>query len=473
MVNEVYLSDNVFKEREGDTMVTQKDFLMFANSLKLIRRAEIEYEGENIIDEIYTDLLPNEGILQQVNLPRTSILKGRKGTGKSTIFQKSIADMKENKDVITVYIDIKTLFDSATPTFSGNLTTEMSEEIKKYLIYKNFLFEVIKLATKEFKSSIKSQNIISRIAHSLNGTVAVVEEELSEILVNINEVVKAVDAQLYTVISKTESNGQNEREEINANISSKSIGVGTEISKSEENIYKREFSSAVLQYFDIKKCLIKSFLKIRDSLNVKYIYIYLDDYSEMDQEAQEIFMDWFVAPLNNISDHFVKFKVATYPSRFYYGCLDNQKIDEINLDFYSALYTYKNISKMEELYEKSVSDNNEIKNMLSDIANNDRKENLVKFYNAVETSKNIGLANIECLINDEYEIDRTAIIEKIKKSKKQMNILSRFKDVLAVVNLLLGKNLLKMKALFYMRGLKNLFKKRRHQIFGIVIWMRH
>ncbi len=45
-------------------METQNAFLMFANSLKLIRRAEIEHEGENIIDEIYTDLLPNEGILQ-------------------------------------------------------------------------------------------------------------------------------------------------------------------------------------------------------------------------------------------------------------------------------------------------------------------------------------------------------------------------------------------------------------------------
>ena len=330
-------------------METQNAFLMFANSLKLIRRAEIEHEGENIIDEIYTDLLPNEGILQQVNLPRTSILKGRKGTGKSTIFQKSIADMKGNKDVITVYIDVKTLFDSATPTLSGTLTTEMSEEIKKYLIYKNFLFEVIKLATEGFKSSIKTQPLFSLIAHSLRGTVAEVEEELSEILDNINEVVKTVDAQLYTVISKTESSGQNEKAEIDVNISSASIGASTELSKTEENICKREFSSAVLQYFDIKKCLIESFLKIRDSLNVKYIYIYLDDYSEMDQEAQEIFMDWFVAPLNNVSDDFVKFKIATYPSRFYYGRLDNQKIDEINLDFYSALYAYKNITKMEEL----------------------------------------------------------------------------------------------------------------------------
>lgn len=46
--------------------------------------------------------------------------------------------MKENKDVITVYIDVKTLFDSATPTLSGTLTTEMSEEIKNILSIKIF-----------------------------------------------------------------------------------------------------------------------------------------------------------------------------------------------------------------------------------------------------------------------------------------------------------------------------------------------
>lgn len=67
----------------------------------------------------------------------------------------------------------------------------------------------------------------------------------------------------------------------------------------------------------------------------------------MDHEAQKIFMDWFVAPLNNISDDFVKFKIAIYPNRFYFGKNDNQKVDEINLDFYGALYTYKNITKME------------------------------------------------------------------------------------------------------------------------------
>lgn len=326
----------------------KREFLEMATSLKLVRRAEIEHEGENIINNIYTDLLPDNGILQQVNLPRTTILKGRKGTGKSTIFQKSIEDMKKIENVITVYIDVKTLFDGATPSISHNLSEEISSEIKKYLIYKNFLFEVIKEASENLHQSIKSQSFIKKMIKTVSGKEQYVENEFEKIKNSVDDVIKDVDTQLYTIINKTENSTNNDKVSAGLKLNlSPEIALQNTIEQ--ENSYKNEFTNTILRYFDIKKCLIDSFLNIRNILGVKYIYMYLDDYSEMDEEAQEIFMDWFVAPLNNISDDFVKFKIATYPNRFYFGKLDNQKVDEINLDFYSALYTYKNISKMEEI----------------------------------------------------------------------------------------------------------------------------
>lgn len=329
-------------------MDRKKEFLDMATSLKLVRRAEIEYEGENIINNIYTDLLPDNGVLQQVNLARTTILKGRKGTGKSTIFQKSIEDMKKNKDVITVYIDVKSLFDSATPSITQELPANISDEIKRYLIYKNFLFQVINEANKNLHDSIKAQNVFKRMLSAVSGTEQRVEDEFIEIQNNIDNVVKEVDAQLFTIINRTENVKNSEKLNLDAKVSL-NPELGANVEEEQESISKNEFTNTVLTYFDIKKCLIDSFLVIRNILGVKYIYMYLDDYSEMDVEAQEIFMDWFVAPLNNVSDDFVKFKIATYPNRFYFGKLDNQKVDEINLDFYSALYAYKNITKMEEI----------------------------------------------------------------------------------------------------------------------------
>lgn len=329
-------------------MNNQTDFLKFATSLKLVRKAKIEHDGKNVIDEIYTDLLPNDGILQQVNLPRTSILKGRKGTGKSTILQKSIADMIQNKDVITVYIDVKTLYDGATPTLNTAIETPISTELKKYLIYKNFLFEVVKEANNNFRETVMKGSVLSRLRQTLGGEMNYVEMAFDQMLSNLDSVIKKVDAQLFTLVSNSETVSTQGSIEVGAELSTTPNAKLT-LKDTEESSCKTEFSNAVLKYFDIKKCLIDSFLKIRDILQVKYIYMYLDDYSEMDKEAQELFMDWFVAPLNNISDDFVKFKIATYPSRFYFGKLDNQKVDEIHLDFYNALSSYKNIAKMEEL----------------------------------------------------------------------------------------------------------------------------
>ena len=51
------------------------------------------------------------------------------------------------------------------------------------------------------------------------------------------------------------------------------------------------------------------------------------------------------------------------------------------------------------------------------------KENIKKFLRAIEISKEIELENIEELINGEYEIDRSEIIETISNNTKYDRIL--------------------------------------------------
>lgn len=325
------------------------EFLEFATSLKLIRSAEIEKNGKEIIDAVYTDLLPENGVLQMVNLPRTSILKGRKGTGKSTIFDKSQKDMLSNSEVITIYIDVKTLYDNASPVLNIDVSmVDYAEELKKYFLYKNFLFEVIQKANENFRESVENAPLLRKLVHGIKQDKEKIRSQFDEMKNKIDEVSKKIDISFLQKVQKEEENKNMVGGKISAELSATS-NVAVSLNDTDENIYRKEFTSVIQQYFDIKKCLIDQFLKIKEILHVKYIYIYLDDYSEMDADAQEIFMDWFVAPLNNTSNDFVKFKIAIYPNRFYYGKLDNQKIDEINLDFYGALNSYRNIAKMEEI----------------------------------------------------------------------------------------------------------------------------
>ena len=77
------------------------------------------------------------------------------------------------------------------------------------------------------------------------------------------------------------------------------------------------------------------------------LIIMIDDISEINTESLRLFVDTIVAPLNNWSDEFIKFKIAFYPGRVHYGAIDPGKIDKINLDFYD-LYSEFDSSKMED-----------------------------------------------------------------------------------------------------------------------------
>jgi hypothetical protein len=60
-----------------------------------------------------------------------------------------------------------------------------------------------------------------------------------------------------------------------------------------------------------------------------------------------VVVDTLLAPLNNWSEELVKFKIAAYPHRVYYGQIDKTKIDEIHLDLF-RLYGTNEVAAMEE-----------------------------------------------------------------------------------------------------------------------------
>lgn len=335
---------------------TIEKFLEFAESLKLVRNDYLENAGKKIIEEIYTDLLPHNGVINKVILPRTTILIGRKGTGKSTIFQKAQVELDKNKKCLSIYIDVKSLYDNSTPTLPNEIEDlKESQELIKYFIYSNFLKEII-LKTKEKLRERFDRNLILQKLALSDLLLESVYKELDCIESSIEEVFKNLNATLVVSFKNSISKQTEKKEGLEVNLSLEK-GIGGKISSSDtqHSTFKKEFDNTLITYLDLKKSFIDNIVKIRDILKLKTIYIFLDDYSEIDRYAQALFMDWFIAPVNNLSDDFVKFKIATYPKRFYYGKLDNSKIDEISLDFFDAFYSIEkrsstiDISRMEHL----------------------------------------------------------------------------------------------------------------------------
>ncbi|SFH98761.1 hypothetical protein SAMN04487861_11064 [Selenomonas ruminantium] len=112
------------------------------------------------------------------------------------------------------------------------------------------------------------------------------------------------------------------------------------------NNIEKELSENLLRVFEVKK-VIESLQNILNNIGISHLVIMLDDVSEIDDSALKMFIDTIVAPLNNWSNEFIKFKIAFYPNRVYNGKIDPGKIDIINLDFYN-LYSEFDVNKMEE-----------------------------------------------------------------------------------------------------------------------------
>ncbi len=116
-------------------------FLKAINTLKLYRRAElVDMQGQNVISSLYVDPLPEDHVLHTVLCPNSTFLIGRKGTGKSTIFQRAQYSLNSEKNSTWAYIDIKTLFESSTSDIAGPIPNGSGSAMSPNAIKKMVVF---------------------------------------------------------------------------------------------------------------------------------------------------------------------------------------------------------------------------------------------------------------------------------------------------------------------------------------------
>lgn len=351
-------------------MLTQDDKDNFFNaieSLKKYRRADLlDEKGKNLLEALYTDLLPSDHILKKSIKENTTFLIGRKGTGKSTIFLRIEQELRKKDNFLPCYLDVKTIYESAQTEF---LNLEYLSEylppktIRKYLIERSFLQSVLKTIAGEI--DLRYDNWVDRLRQILGDKKA---KDTKEKILNLkqriedNEILKEIEIPIIkSIFSKVKSFDENKssttlgsKDNIDVNVDLKGLGaklgLGNEKKEAEGKTISTEleesFSSIFLQVFQIKT-FIEELKQILTSVKIRHIVILLDDFSEIDDFAIKTFVDVVLAPLNNWSDEFIKFKVAAYPNRIYYGKIDPGKVDTINLDFYN-LYSEFDRSKMEE-----------------------------------------------------------------------------------------------------------------------------
>ena len=347
------MSINAFDSKSLDA------FHEASQSLKLYRRAELlDSNGEDaIIDQLYVDPLPNEHVFKTLLKAHTTFLIGRKGTGKSTLFQRLQSELRKKGHQTSAYIDIKTVYESSIidPTLSAKLQEFSSalpeESLEKLLLYREFVHAVIVEIKKEIQKRI-DQSLWEQLKETIVGG----KKDLFEGLDNLLDEIK--QDKFFSVLGIYVQNIKTSNE--TSNVSKNESGLETTLSsepklglkdissqeKKRSNENEISYSDVLLRSFDIKQ-IIAQLKNILEQSKIRNLYILLDDFSELPEDAMQIVVDVLLTPLNNWSDEFVKFKIAAYPGRVYYGQIDKTKVDEIYLDLYK-LYGGGDVGRMEE-----------------------------------------------------------------------------------------------------------------------------
>ena len=234
-------------------------------------------------------------------------------------------------------------------------TGENNKNVQKLLLFQNFITAVLSELVKELEKNLNNKGLIGRFLskkkfEEVGAQLQALRRFISE--PNYIDVSLKLDTGNTDKGAAAYSKKESSNAEIGTEITGKSFKLtasnkySTEDSESlsEESI--KTFSSVLLRHFSVKEYMEKT-SAILNEIGISKAHIFLDDFSEIDYDAQQIFVNTILAPLNNWSEKFFRFKVGAYPKRIFYGDIEKGKVTEINLDYYD-LYRVKGLPELEE-----------------------------------------------------------------------------------------------------------------------------
>lgn len=281
-------------------------------------------ENNDLIPELYVDLFENNYILRQALDENHVIFKGRKGTGKSTVFLQSENILKQNKNKLSVYINLQSCYEEIRVS---NIDTQ--EELTRYNIYYNFFNEILTTIKKDISKIIPDRKLDKLFQEIHDG-----EYIDADFLRNMQVTTNAENSNSASLnYSKTKESPSK---------------LQASLTKDKKTHSETKHESREIRILSINKILTK--LKgILNKHHINKVYLFLDDFSELSFNHQKLVIDSLISPIiTSYNDMFV-IKLAAYPYRIYLGNIDSSKIIPHSLDFYDVFEkTSTNYAKVEE-----------------------------------------------------------------------------------------------------------------------------
>jgi hypothetical protein len=271
---------------------------------------------EDLVEKLYVDLLNDEYYLNLAMDDNHSIFKGRRGTGKSTIFIQAEKKLARDKMVLPVYINLQTCYETVR---SSDSLKEC--EFTKWNTYKRFFNEILEAVNEKCNSWFKNNKEIKDLFDDIkNG--------------------RYVDADVERLVKVNEEN----KSEISGGINVNGIegkGLKERSVLLEHNLYEKRI-------YSINE-ILRRLTQILERQKINKVYLFLDDFSELDKDEQQLVIDSLVVPIISSYNKYFVVKLAAYPYRIYLGNMDSNKIAQYSLDFYNVYEKTANNYKEVEL----------------------------------------------------------------------------------------------------------------------------
>ncbi len=293
----------------------------FKSLTKIGRPDILDDDNRDILTGIYVDLVEGDYFLKVAMDDNHVVFKGRRGTGKSTVFIHAEKMLSAEDGILPIYINLQTCYEVIRPSDGTP-----RDNLNKWNVYKTFFNEVLESIKKKCKR---------RFGH---------DRKIDELFAQIDQGVY-VDADFerrYNVKENTQK--------------STSFEAGVQFSVSEPAAIKGGYESQSVQEYqtDVMEMriysinnILKRLTEILESKRIKKVYLFLDDFSELEKDSQQLIVDSLISPIISSYNKYFVVKLAAYPYRIYLGNIDSSKITQYSLDFY-------------DVYEKTASNYKEV-----------------------------------------------------------------------------------------------------------------
>lgn len=307
-------------------------------------RPDIRDDNNNdLVKSLYVDLVEGNYFLQLAMDDNHTIFKGRRGTGKSTVFIQAESQLKERKGILPIYINLQACYEVIRTSETGS-----NDVLNKWNTYKNFFNEVLSAIRSKCKRLFRNN-------------------------LEIDQLFKDIQKGEYTDAEFQRTLKVNETKEEGCNVSfataitDKIPSMNFSNGQTAKNTREEEHDVKEMRIYSINK-ILKKLTYILRKQNISKVYLFLDDFSELEKDAQQLIVDSLMAPIiSSYNDYFVV-KLAAYPYRIYLGNIDSNKIIQYSLEFY-------------DVYEKSATNYKEVESLGVDYVKRTIKKRIEVFTN--------------------------------------------------------------------------------------------